>query len=386
LRFDDDGGVRFAHKSYSEFFIAQKVYIDTERDPATLLDFCTMQLTKEVLYFLGSFGRDQAKFGKSLVSAIRRTSVSWPDIGSSDNLRDLLYRIAMASGTLLASLSIVGGGISNIEVRKVAVSAAYFRDVHLVDMMINNVDATKWKMMDVYCAQTEIKDSRFEQCELEIKCNSVDVSNTHFVGGTIFLRGQDWRVQDTQFVGCELTFEGKGGVFGGKFSKCPAICFGKDVKFEQGTEMSFSHSTVRGDGLNPWYEQNARLKFTNCFFAGLWLEQTHFASASKCSGVVHISGTSNQVPSVGPPFGLDSNIIVVDVHWFRQGTLAKKQRAAAMDDLAQNHIDDRRYRAITISLESDKKFENYVANIVSEVSARGWTEKIDGGALSEFLV
>jgi hypothetical protein len=386
LRFDDDGGVRFAHKSYSEFFIAQKIYIDVKNNPSALIEYSSMHLTKEVLYFLGSFARDQKQFGKSLVAAIRRTSISWPSLETNENLRDLVYRIAMASGALLTSLSIVGGGISNIEVRKVQIASAYFRDVHLVDMTMNNVVATKWEIIDGFWAQVEVRECRFEKCNLDLKCAGVDIFGTQFDVGKIGFRGHDWNVQDTEFSGTELAFSGTGRIVGGKFRKCPDIYLARNVKFEQGTEMSFYNSTIRSESLVPWYETGSRLRFSNCFLAGICLEASHVAALSKCEGVVFVTGSSGPGPLQGSPIDPGSTTLAVDGYWLQRGISVKQDRAVAADDLAQTRIDERRYRGLIRSLDNDKKYEDYVADIISNILSRGWLEKMQHSALGPMLV
>jgi hypothetical protein len=56
----------------------------------------------------------------------------------------------VASGTLLRSLSVVGGEVRDVELRKVKVDSAYFMGVAFYGVLIVNVKALKWTAKKEY--------------------------------------------------------------------------------------------------------------------------------------------------------------------------------------------------------------------------------------------
>jgi hypothetical protein len=360
LRFDEGGGVRFAHNSFQEFFVAQHIYIGIQNDPANLQHFARMPLTGEILYFLGSFARDQVKFGRLLISAIRNTSVTWPNINTDDELRDLLHRVAVASGTLLRSLSVVGGEVRDVELRKVKVDSAYFMGVAFYRILIVNVIALKWTAKKVIWTELEVRDCSFEMCDLDLDCGDVQIVDAKFHSGVTLMAGYDWHIFQTSFKVGEATFRGSGRCIDVQFTDCSDVCFGSELKLQDGSDVSFFGSGVRGESFVRWYESDVRLEFENCFFSGLWLDTAHHGSLLACSGIVFSSTTSMSGHSDVAVAERNPELLFVDVETFRRGVMAGEQRALTQEDLARAAIDDATYRRRIAGLASERDFENYV--------------------------
>src|SRR5262249_31943448 len=82
-----DGSLRFGHKSYFEFFVAQQLVLSAQYASDSFSQFARKRLSKEIIYFLGSFARDLEFFGQTTIKVLRNT------IAADSATRELAVRI-----------------------------------------------------------------------------------------------------------------------------------------------------------------------------------------------------------------------------------------------------------------------------------------------------
>jgi hypothetical protein len=173
LQLDDDGSLRFAHKSYYEFFLAQSCFLDAVDDPRSLRKYANLMLTREVLYFVGSFARSDQYFTSIVKRGISGELTEENSSSERKILKNFLYRVAVAAGTLLNRLSIVSGTIENVDFRKCELEGAYFRDIHFVGVAMRSIYATRLEISTSVFQRCEIAQCEFHTSKLDIALDEV---------------------------------------------------------------------------------------------------------------------------------------------------------------------------------------------------------------------
>ena len=128
-----DGTLRFAHKSYFEFFVAQALVVACQNTIETLIPFSKRHLGKEILYFLGSFARDLDSFGRMITAVLKRAPQN------AEGLMNLCARIAFASGTSLERLGLCGVTVDNVELHRANVAHVSFDNVRFINASMHEV-------------------------------------------------------------------------------------------------------------------------------------------------------------------------------------------------------------------------------------------------------
>ncbi|MCK7473388.1 MAG: hypothetical protein MZV49_07315 [Rhodopseudomonas palustris] len=124
LSFGEEGTLRFAHKSYFEFFVVQFIFLTSGEKSSDLNKSAKRLLSREIIYFLGSFARDNKPFGDFLRVSSRRPRIEPATV-------NLVRRIVFASCVLQIVFSIAGGTIEGIDLRRASVENAFIQDVTL---------------------------------------------------------------------------------------------------------------------------------------------------------------------------------------------------------------------------------------------------------------
>jgi hypothetical protein len=141
LVFGREGNLRFAHKSYLEFFTSQFIYQSALHNPDALSRVGELTLGREVVYFLGSYARDFQAFSLWLTQRAR-SSPRGSALSRLDALRSLV-----ASGLLLSSISITDVAISDVELRRAKVTGAYLDRVVFRDVIFSELEAKSWSFL-----------------------------------------------------------------------------------------------------------------------------------------------------------------------------------------------------------------------------------------------
>jgi NACHT domain/Phage integrase family len=208
LSFGDDGSLRFAHKSYSEFFVAQSLVTNRSGAAGYWLAefnaFAEYSMGREIIYFLGSFARDTPLFGTFIQTALRRGH------GVRPRTKDLIRRIAFASGSLLDRMSFAGGLVEAVDLRKVSVSKAFMRNVNFSNVTIRDLQASSWQLRKCNFRDTSISHSKFDDCAIDLDLRDSEFDTCEFQGGTVGFGGSGWSLRETTIWNAPSRFDGHG--------------------------------------------------------------------------------------------------------------------------------------------------------------------------------
>jgi hypothetical protein len=266
LRFEDDGSLSFAHKSYLEFFIAQTIFIGVKGDPSSFDRFAQWHLSRETLYFLGSFARDQEDFGAMLRLAIRGRPPSSPE------RRNFLYAIAFASGVVLDRSRLEGGEVCNVELRRALVKSTSICDLTLHSTRIRDVTAEEWTLKNVILKSSSISRTQFSHCELSIESVDSELEELVFTGGSFRIHGEDWKMHAVKITYARLELHGEGRLLDVEIGGKSVVLIGEKTQIQEGTSVKLMDCTVVGHTLDRWYEYNVRFELQNCLLAGVWID------------------------------------------------------------------------------------------------------------------
>jgi hypothetical protein len=385
LRHDDNGSLSFTHKSFYEFFVAQSIYLAIKSDLSNVSRVATTQLTKEILYFLASFARDQDDFAEIVSRLLHGHPARARRINIDTPVRELLARIAFGSGKLLEKISLPKGVIREVELKKIYLDAVHIRDVNFVGVGIQQVDGLGWVVEDCNWRNSDIKSSRFEDCQFRITMDNTELEEVEYHRGAFAVNGRDWRMRSMTADRCIVSINGSGRMLDVEFTGCPEVCIGLRAEFQTGTVVQFSGCAVYTAGFNSWFGAQTQLRFVDCFFRGLWLDQVllepipnnmlargvegpRFSKA--CRGVVFVRKT--EAMNVWEKNEWQHpDIYFVDGPKFKKGLqILRKGRAA--EDFATRTFNEEVFEMA----EVDTNEAGYVQEVWQEIKRRGWERDV----------
>jgi len=316
LSFDDDDSLRFGHKSYSEFFVAQSLVTNTSKGTSDWIDqfneFSKDPIGREIIYFLGSFARDNRHFGKLVGAAIRRGKEIRP------NTKTLARRITFASGKLLDRLSFAGGTIEEADLRKVAVERAFLRNVSFSKVSIRDLHASKWQLRGCDFKETSVADSDFTDSSISLNLMDSHFDTCSFQGGAVALAGANWSVRDSTLSDAVTRFEGSGWLHKLEI-RDSQFTIGSDLTLLPGTDITLRRCVIINEmrkikesigrrGVlteENWYQSDSRLLFEECTLLGVSVSAITLANLFKefpsvvltdCRGVVLFTDPYSVLP------------------------------------------------------------------------------------------
>lgn len=131
LSFGQEGALRFGHKSFMEFFVAQFICQSALTNPDALARVGALRLNREVIYFLGSYARDLPKFRdwirQRVASGARRSVMS----------REAALRVLFASGEL-SDISLSSASIADAELRRASANRTQFDNMTLREVVVDS--------------------------------------------------------------------------------------------------------------------------------------------------------------------------------------------------------------------------------------------------------
>lgn len=302
LSFSDDGSLRFAHKSFFEFFVAQSLVIRCQDTASAFKDFAGRRLPREVAYFLGSFARDQEAFGNAVLLGSKRANLS--DAVTTQ----FFHRLAFASGTLISNANFSRSTIDSVDLRKVAVVGTSMMHMRLRSVTLREVHAKFWKLQSIEAKDVSISSSSFLSSIVEIRASEVTFENCNFDKETeISINGTGWNLRRCSQDGGVAKFGGAGRLLNTRFQDTK-ILLTPGIKFDTGTRASFMNCKVIADEeAKQWRKPDTKFYFERCKFAGFWLEASEVISLAEgsrgsitfdeCEGVVLTSDDSKVIKS-----------------------------------------------------------------------------------------
>jgi len=287
LRFEDDGSLSFAHKSYQEFFIAQTIFMGVKEDPSSFDRFAQWRLSRETLYFLGSFARDQEDFGAMLRLALREPSLN-------PERRNFLYAIAFASGVILERSRLAGGEVRNVELRRAFVRSTSLSDLTLHSTRVRDVTAEEWTLNNVVLKSSSLSKTTFSQSELSVESIDSELEQLTFIGGTFRIHGDDWKMQAVKGTTVRFEWRGGGRLLDVETDRKSIVVIGEKTQIREGSSLKLTDSIVVGHSLDRWYEYNVGIELRNCVLAGVWMDASDLLAGAH-SNTIRLEGCRGAV-------------------------------------------------------------------------------------------
>ncbi len=298
LSFGSDGALRFAHKSYLEFFVAQALVVACQESIVALKTFSKRGLTREIIYFLGSFARDQESFGRMVVGVLKGS------LGNERDALNLCARIAFSSGSRLGGLRLDDVSVEDVDLQVPTVHSVILNSVRLSAVSIQRTLASRWIAHDCELNDVRIVEVQFSSSEIVASMRRVEISSTTFTEVEITIRSDDSSVQNCMFSGCNLRFNGTFFFAAVVIRNCRTVEFEKSFRIAGKSSIRFENSLIVGHRTDPWYVDGTQLEFIDSVFSGVRLERADLLPGrrtglpiresrlllKRCSGVVLSEG------------------------------------------------------------------------------------------------
>jgi hypothetical protein len=348
LSYTEDGFLRFAHKSYFEFFVAQACVLACQNGPQALSEFSQRPLGKEIMYFLGSFARDQEQFRAIVIAIIKG--------GDRVNYRGLACRIAFASGTGLSRLSLVNDTINDVELRKANVDSVFFNNCSFESVLMSELQASHWVFDNCAIKHMTIHSSEFSGATMKVEGNGLECQRTKFIDSELNLSGTDWAILDSKVERTKFTYGGIGLLLAARFDDC-RITPQANLMLRSRSRIAFRQSVVTGKTNDEkWYEDGAVLQFYSCLLAGVRIEASDiFALVSNtihnvdkhvtfhgCRGVVLVLGYQRDYAVKLQP--LFPEIAFYDLRTVKDALSATRRESSRKSNAPPNTVERSRKR------------------------------------------
>lgn len=292
LMFSDDGSLRFAHKSYWEFFVAQSLVVEAQGGPLAFIKFSELRLTREIIYFMGSFARDQETFGAMILNNIREREAE------AGRLSSLLHRIAFASGVLLENRTFANTLIEAVDLRRADAGNVVIANSRLVSVSVRDLTARAWDIENCELLEATLSRSRVLESKISVNANRSEFEDCEFDRCDTRIRGEGWFLKRSRFYEGNVRLGGFGRVLVGVFQGCEEVKIESAVRIAAGADMTFSGCAILADipqaqfpqppkgqrsgvptsnrilkaPLSRWYDVGAKLRFESCELGGVWIE------------------------------------------------------------------------------------------------------------------
>ena len=377
LSYSDDGSLRFGHKSFVEFFSAQELVLGCQLSRVPLVEFAHRRLSREILYFLGSFARDLEPFGRTVVAVLRAARKNEAAVTS------LCQRIAFASGTMMSGVRVVGGTIKDVDLRKARVVAAWFDGVEFEGVVIRDVVAENWKIKGGVFRNSTIMSTEILKSELVLRAADLNIEGVALRETALRITGTDWAMRRSVITSGETSLGGSGLLKDVRFDGCERVTLEGDLRLAARSQVAFDGVRVVAEAEGNWYEEGATVSFANCVLAGLPLATSDIFGLARrsrdseprvtlvdCRGVVlaatleadYMDNLREWYPGV---VFCEINMVQRALNWRGKG---RKATASGADKAARNR--ESQYRelleTLTAAIVRDK-LERHLVGVLARV-------------------
>jgi hypothetical protein len=310
LSFSDDGTLRFAHKSFFEFFVAQSLVVECQEVSKAFDSFAKRRLPREVVYFLGSFARDQDSFGSAVSFGCK------PARTGDRRTIDFFYRLAFSSGILLQYGELNGGTVDSVDLRRAAVVATTIRDTKVNSVTVRDLKASNWTLQRCEFKEVLISNSSFEDSALDLHLYQVEFDNCVFDHCQIDLAGSAWALRRCQLLRGAISLSGAGRLMNSRIQDSEVLIL-PDLRLDVGTQVTLvGCKVIPKKLLGSWHKTNTKFGFQNCRLAGLWLDISEVIAlanpiANGASATISLDDCSGVVLTSDKERRLNSTIILV---------------------------------------------------------------------------
>jgi hypothetical protein len=297
LVFGREGTLRFAHKSYLEFFAAQFIYQCALDNADALSRVGELKLGREVVYFLGSYARGFPAFAQWL--SLRAESRP-PDSALS---RADALRAMFASGVLLSGARVVDATISDVELRRAKVTYAQLEKIVFRDVVVSDLEAQSWSFSRSVLENCEIATVTFQDSDVELEVRNSSLAGIQVKGGTFAIEGKGWALDASVFRNTDVQLRGTGAIGQVRFEKC-SLRLMMESRGEPRFEASDCTATFKWDA-EPFKLDGVKIRNSLIFGLVLSLEDA-------LSLVLSRSATSKDLPDVDTIDATNTGIVFID--------------------------------------------------------------------------
>lgn len=264
LRFSDDNrSFRFLHKSFFEFFVAQTILMKRLMDYGAFKKFDANRLTFEILYFLGSFARDQEELGLVVRAGVNSQG------GPSDNSL-LCRKIAFCAGTLLNRLSLVNGEITGSKLENLDLVEFNAETVMFRDLALRRISGRTWSWNNCNLLRASWSGVTLEKCSMRVSLNRSELDESHLSDSEVYVSGHEWTIRHSTFSGGKLALEGSGSLVDVFIDGCEDVAL-DEFSLRPGARVTIANASVRCEIYRGWCAPKSRITLRQCRLVGLWI-------------------------------------------------------------------------------------------------------------------
>jgi hypothetical protein len=276
LSHSETGSLRFAHKSFFEFFVAQALVLECQVSGKTLGRFSKARLGREMVYFLASFARERKPFGQVVTRGLTVDGLTNPT-GERRAVFQLCARIAFAAGTFLERRSVSDTVVEGVDLRRASLSKCSFARVRFDDVTVRDLRAEEWRIEDCAGSSFAIDSSRFVSSTLQLKLKDGTLRDCQLDECHLTLTGDRWELQATRVLGGTARLGGSGIALDARFVGCRPVLLDSSLSLTGATSVVFASCVVVSKDGGPWYGREVSLEFDACLLCGVRLEEGDIA-------------------------------------------------------------------------------------------------------------
>ncbi|WP_237741175.1 NACHT domain-containing protein [Novosphingobium sp. B-7] len=264
LRFSDDNrSFRFQHKSFFEFFVAQTILMRRLQDYGAFHKLEPSRLTREILYFLGSFARDQTELGLVVCAGVNTQR-------SSPGVSLLCRQIAFCAGTLLNKLSLIGGEIAGVEVQNLVLSEFDAEAVTFRDFALKGVSGRTWNWDSCNLLRASWTAVTLDNCSIRVSLHKSELDEISISDSDVSLSGHEWTLRHSSLSRGKVALEGSGSLVDVFIDGCKDVALA-ELSLRPGARVEIANSSVRCETYRGWCASKSRITLRQCQLAGLWI-------------------------------------------------------------------------------------------------------------------
>ena len=266
LSFSKNSSLRFAHKSFYEFFIAQHVYVSRLKDFGALRHFVAYDFTYEILYFLGSYARDQPEFQLVVKAGVNAGSSPRQDHESS--VSRLCRQIVFCAGTILEGLKIKQGVIEGAELKNLELADFSMEEVLIENLILRNMACETWSLINCKLIGSIFTSASFTNSKIDVECNNTEWDELHFEKSNVNLRGNKWVMRNLEFEECTVSVGGNGKLIDVMFANCDMVSL-DNLRLGQGASFKIESSKVTATKNDNWCSSKSHVTIEQSSLVGL---------------------------------------------------------------------------------------------------------------------
>jgi Restriction endonuclease/NACHT domain/Pentapeptide repeats (8 copies) len=260
LSFSDDGSLRFSHKSYFDFFVAQNIVVERDQHYGALSKFVGLPLTQDMIYFLASFARQHENFGRLLLN------------GLNSQISTLCRKILFSAGDMLNGAEVVGGSLADAILADVRLEGVIVSDCDLSNVMLRNVVCHGWRLSNCNLRNCRLSSVSFTDSAIELDLTGVEIDQVKIAGSLMDLAGPRWTLREARIEVVECALGGRASLLDVLIEGSKILHLRRDLRLQQGSTLEVVGARMTCGADVCWYSAKSRIVLRMCELIGVWIE------------------------------------------------------------------------------------------------------------------